>query len=100
MFIKDEQQSDSDSDTEVKFNPKPEHTGDTTGYDEDGEMTVETTAQANQRMVNSTYKLTAFCPAMPEAWFTIAEADMSQRGITDDSEKFNKVLSYIAGGMQ
>ena len=58
-------------------------------------MTIETTGQANQRMVNSTYKLTAFCPAMPEAWFAIAEADMSQRSITDDFEKFNKVLSAL-----
>ena len=60
-----------------------------------GEMTVETTGQANQRMVNATYKLTAFCPAMPEAWFAIAEADMSQRSITDDFEKFNKLLSAL-----
>ena len=58
-------------------------------------MTVETQGQANQRMVNSTYKLTAFCPAMPEAWFAIAEADMEQRSITEDSDKFNKVLTAL-----
>ena len=46
-------------------------------------------------MVNSSYRLTAFCPKMAEAWFLIVEADMAQREITDDSEKFNKVLTAL-----
>ena len=48
-----------------------------------------------QKVANAGYKLTPFNPNMPEAWFVIVEADMAARAITDDNDKFAKVLSAL-----
>ena len=81
---------DTDSDSEEKF--------DILGIlKSEFEMTNPADLRSGdaQKVANSGYKLTAFSPKMPAAWFAIVEADMQSRQINDDHDKFSKVLSAL-----
>ena len=49
-----------------------------------------------QRKINNTnYRLPPFSKLNPEAWFAIAEAELSSRGIKEDEERYQKLLIAV-----